>query len=119
VAFVKEPSFVPADGRIDRLRETANDAFLDVESMGRGFLVMSVTPHKYWKFTIDGRAVQSIITNIGYQGLVIPAGRHHVEMRYRNTLAQKGLLVSIVTSILLLAIAIFRRPRASVVESAQ
>jgi len=29
--------------------ETANSATLDVESFGQGFLVMSVTPHKYWQ----------------------------------------------------------------------
>jgi uncharacterized membrane protein YfhO len=73
---------------------------------------MSITPHKYWTVTLDGRRVDPVITNIGYQGLAIPAGRHRIEMRYRNTLAQKGLAISIVTSGALL-IASFTRRRAA------
>src|SRR5207237_729919 len=47
-AFVTQPAFTPANGVVRRLEETANTALLDVESFGQGFLVMSVTPHKYW-----------------------------------------------------------------------
>ncbi len=119
VAFVTAPSFVPADGVIHSMRETANDAFLDVESFGRGFLVMSVTPHRYWRITIDGRPVTAVITNIGYQGIVVPSGRHSVVMRYRNTLAQRGSLVSLATFCALLLLAWFRPARRRVVESAQ
>ncbi|HEX9163031.1 MAG TPA: hypothetical protein VF980_15100 [Thermoanaerobaculia bacterium] len=113
VAFVKGPVFVPAKGMVRSALESANDAVIDVESFGRGFLVMSITPHKYWTVTLDGRRVDPVITNIGYQGLAIPAGRHRIEMRYRNTLAQKGLAISIVTSGALL-IATFARRRAAV-----
>ncbi|HSP32829.1 MAG TPA: hypothetical protein VLU46_00775 [Thermoanaerobaculia bacterium] len=102
VAFIRDKAFVPADGVVRALKETANDADLDVESFGRGFLVMSVTPHKYWQVTVDGKRVQPVVTNIGYQGLVIPPGRHHVAMRYRNTLVQRGLATTMVTSALLL-----------------
>ncbi len=102
VAFVTQPGFVPADGVVRSLHETSNDASLTVESFGRAFLVMSVTPHKYWRITLDGTEVQPIVTNIGYQGIVIPPGRHQVEMRYRNTLAQRAMLISIVTIVMLL-----------------
>ena len=109
VAFVSMPSFVPADGIVHSARETANTAVIDVESHGRGFLVISVTPHKYWRITIDGRDAKAIVTNIGYQGVIIPSGRHTVSMRYRNPLAANGLKVSIGSSILLLAAALRRR----------
>ena len=74
-------SLTPYLRTIRSLRETANDAFLDVESLGKGFLVMSVTPHKYWRITIDGRDAAPVVTNIGYQGLTVPPGRHHIEVR--------------------------------------
>ncbi len=110
VAFITGPAFVPANGVVHALKETANDADLDVESVGgRGFLVMSVTPHKYWRVTLDGRPVQTAITNIGYQGLVIPPGRHHVAMRYRNTLVQRGLATTLITSALLLVFVLVPR----------
>ena len=102
VAFVGIPSFVPARGVVQGVRETHNTATLDVESHGRGFLVMSVTPNKYWRVTIDGRPAEPVVTNIGFQGVVVPEGRHRVAMRYRNTLAANGLRVSIAATLLLL-----------------
>jgi hypothetical protein len=111
VAFVRQPSFVPADGVVRSLNESANDAELDVESFGKGFLVRSITPHKYWRMSIDGRGAEPVITNIGYQGLVIPPGRHHVTMRYRNTLVQRGLAITLATAAVLLLLVILRRPQ--------
>ena len=34
----------------------------------QGFLVMSVTPHKYWSIRIDGTRVPAVITNIALSG---------------------------------------------------
>jgi hypothetical protein len=101
VAFVTGPSFVPGRGVVRGLRETHNTATIDVESQGRGFLVMSVTPNKYWRITIDGKPADPVVTNIGFQGVAVPGGRHRVEMRYRNTLAANGLKVSIAATVLL------------------
>jgi hypothetical protein len=111
VAFVTAPSFVPARGVVSSWRETANTAVIDVESAGKGFLVMSVTPNKFWRITIDGRTVESLVTNIGYQGVIVPAGRHRVEMRYRNHLAANGAKVSVATALLLLGAAFWPRRR--------
>lgn len=108
-AFVPIPDFVPARGVVHGFRETANTAALDVESLGRAFLVMSVTPDEYWNVTIDGTPVEPVVTNIGYQGILVPAGRHRVEMRYRNTLAAGGAKVSIAAGVLLLGAAILPR----------
>jgi len=84
-------------------------ATLDVESLGKGFLVMSVTPHKYWRITLDGRLVPAIITNIGYQGIVVPPGRHRIEMQYRNDLVVVGLWISAITLALLIGVLVFYR----------
>ena len=111
VAFIKAPGFVPANGVVQRVVETANRATIDVEAAGRAFLVMSVTPHKYWHISIDGTPVQAIITNIGYQGIVVPAGRHRIEMRYRNDLVIIGLWISAATAAVLLAMVAFGRRR--------
>ena len=111
-AFIQGRAFAPARGIVRGIAETANTARIDVEASGKSFLVMSVTPHKYWRITIDGRRVYPAVTNIGYQGIVVPAGRHRVEMRYRNDLAANALIVSIIVTILLAATAVFSgRPR--------
>ena len=70
---------------------------------------MSVTPHKYWRITIDGRTVPAIITNIGFQGVVVPPGRHRVEMVYRNDLVVIGLWISLTTLAIVIGILIFYR----------
>jgi len=108
-AFVKAPAFTPARGSVRGVRETANTAIIDVDTMGKAFLVMSVTPHKYWRVTVDGRRVEPVVTNIGYQGIVVPAGRHRVAMRYRNDLAAKAMIVSIVMTLLLIAAAAWKK----------
>lgn len=108
-AFVKAPAFTPARGVVRGVRETANTATIDVEAAGKSFLVMSVTPHKYWRITIDGKRARPVIANIGYQGIVVPAGRHRVAMRYRNDLAANTMIVSIAVTLLLIAAAFVRR----------
>jgi hypothetical protein len=109
VAFVSGPSWVPAAGRVTGYRETANTATIDVEAQGRGFLVMSVTPHKYWKVAVDGRPVEPVVTNIGYQGIEVPGGRHRVTMRYRNDLAATGSKISLAAALLLIGAALVRK----------
>ncbi len=111
VAFISQPNFVPAKGIVRRVVETANRATLDIESFGRGFLVMSVTPHKYWRISVDGGSVPSVVTNIGYQGIVVTPGRHRVTMVYRNDFVVIGLWISVTTIIILVAILLFHRPR--------
>jgi len=59
VAFVTRPSFVPGNGVVRRVAETANTATIDVDSYGQSFLVMSVTPHKYWNITLDAAKVEA------------------------------------------------------------
>lgn len=109
VAFVSQPTFVPARGVVRSARETANTVTMDVESFGQGFLVMSVTPHKYWGIAVDDRAVPAIVTNIGYQGIVLPPGRHVVQMRYSNPLVKIGGLISVLMTLLLIFVAALPR----------
>lgn len=110
-AFVTRPPFVPARGTVSNVKETANTASMDVESLGRGFLVMSVTPHKYWRVTVDGRRVEPIIANIGYQGIEVPSGRHRVQMVYVNDLVRVGMPVSGAAAALLALLAVLARPK--------
>jgi hypothetical protein len=94
VAFVGADAFAPARGIVHGVDEWTNGARIDVDASGRAFLVMSVTPHRHWRITIDGRPATAVVTNIGYQGVVVPAGRHRVEMRYRNPTIAIGAAIS-------------------------
>lgn len=111
VAFVERPGFVPGKGIVRSAKETANSVTLDVDSDGQTFLIMSVTPHKYWRIAIDGKSVPAVVTNIGYQGIVVTPGHHIVTMQYRNELVLVGLLVSGLGALTFLLILIFYRRR--------
>jgi hypothetical protein len=89
-------------GLVRSVRETPNTARIDVETPERASLFMSVTPHKYWRVTVDGRPVRAAVANIGFQRVEVPAGRHVVEMRYRNPLFAIGGAISILTLLVLL-----------------
>ncbi|HEV7237704.1 MAG TPA: hypothetical protein VGQ36_00565 [Thermoanaerobaculia bacterium] len=109
-AFVQRAPFSPARGIVRSVRETANTARIEVETAGTAFLVMSVTPHKYWSITVDGIQSEAVIANVGFQGVVIPtAGRHVVEMRYRNPLITVGAAISVVALLALAFVAITMR----------
>jgi len=95
VAFVGSGAFAPARGVVNAVHEWTNGARIDVAASGRAFLVLSVTPHKYWRVTVDGKPAQAVVTNVAYQGVVVPAGRHIVEMRYCNPLIAAGGAISI------------------------
>ncbi|HUR83202.1 MAG TPA: hypothetical protein VM733_20765 [Thermoanaerobaculia bacterium] len=102
-------TFAPARGVVRQVRETANTARIVVETEGRALLVMSVTPHKYWRITVDGADAEALRVNVGFQGVIVPAaGRHVVEMRYRNPLVGIGAGVSLL-SLLALAFITMRR----------
>jgi uncharacterized membrane protein YfhO len=99
------------NGEILRIEEKPSRIRLDVSTKSESFLVASVTRHKYWRATIDGREAKILAANIGFQGLFVPAGRHSIEFRYRNPLILPSAMVSIIT--FLIVGAGCARPRAA------
>jgi hypothetical protein len=107
IAFVDSPMPQPGKGRVLRAVEHANSATVDVECASSALLVATVTRQKYWTATIDGHPTPLLAVNVAYQGLVVPAGRHVIEMRYRNPLVIGSAAVSILaTAACLAAIAV-------------
>src|SRR5581483_6020059 len=100
-ALVPFPPFPPAPARVVGVSETSNSATIDVESQGHAFLVATVTRHKNWRATIDGRPARLLPANLAFQGLEVPAGRHRIEMRYRNPLVIWGGAISLIAVIAL------------------
>ena len=86
VAFVEERVTAPGTGSVLSVKEWSSRAELRVAVDHAAFLVASVTAHKYWQATIDGIPARLIRANIGFQGLVVPAGQHTIELRYQNRL---------------------------------
>jgi hypothetical protein len=94
-AFVGFEPFAPGSGRVLSVEESVREATLDVDADDRAFLVISVTPHRYWRAQLDGRDVPLVVANVGFQGLVVPKGAHSITMRYSNPVIVACGLISI------------------------
>ena len=68
--------------------------------------MLSVTPRQYWPIA----RVPAVITNIGYQGIVVTPGHHTVTMQYRNELVLIGMTLSgLAAATFLLILILYRR----------
>jgi len=106
-AYADMQPFVPAPARVVDASLRFNSAQIDVEAAGNALLVCSITRHKYWSATIDGRPANLLPVDIQYQALMIPGGRHTVRMRYRNPLIVACAAISLISFAVVLAAATF------------
>jgi hypothetical protein len=107
VAFVPMPAFAPARAEVLRITESANRAEVVVRADGKAFLVASVTPHRYWNVTIDGTPATLQNANVGFQGVIVPAGTHTIRFRYSNPLIAIFGAVSIISFLLVIMMMIY------------
>jgi uncharacterized membrane protein YfhO len=56
------------------------------------------------------------VTNIGYQGLRLPAGKHAVQLTYRNPLLVPSMIVSLLSMVAAIAVALLRRRNDAIPE---
>lgn len=118
IAYVEFEPVKVGKGRVERARESSNSATLTVQSDDPAYLVISITPHKYWRATIDGSPAALHTTNIGYQGLLVPAGRHEIALVYRNPLIYAGGVISLLTILALLTTLLVSRGKAETSRAA-
>jgi hypothetical protein len=105
-AYAAIAPFAPAPGVVERVDEHSHRVTLDVSAPAQAFLVASNTFDDHWRASIDGARVPLVRTNVAFQGVVVPAGRHRIELRYVNHAITAGAIVSILA---LLAAGLWRR----------
>jgi hypothetical protein len=115
-AFVTGGSFGSAPGQVRSWRETARSIEVDVDATGRSLLVLSVTPHRYWRASVDGRPVSIVRVNVGYSGIALGPGAHRVRLDYRNPVVIVGAELSLVALLTLCSIAVASRRRERVMR---
>jgi len=112
VTFPGNDRFTMTRGRILRATEMPNAIDLDVEANGKSLLTIAITRHKYWKGSMDGIPSLPQPANIAFQSFVVPPGRHHVALRYRNPVMMIFGVISMITLLALLVAAVVPRNRA-------
>lgn len=118
--FTSLPAFKPAPARVIRVSEQPTRVTLNVEASGEALLVASITAHRYWRATIDGRPAGIHFVNIGFQGVRVVQGRHVVELRYHNPLIMPCALISAAVLAAMAVMAVLpRRGHGMIVPAAQ
>jgi hypothetical protein len=72
-------------------------------------LVLSEMFYPGWTATVDGDKTQIYITNFLLRGVAVPAGQHRVELRYTAPGARNGAIISAITLIGIVALAVLDR----------
>ncbi len=83
---------------------------VDVKCKGNNFLFFGTTYLPGWKAFVDGAAVQIHKANYGFQGIVVPQGKHKVEFVYEPKGFAAGKYLSLILNVLMfggLALALF------------
>lgn len=93
-------------GEVKQVIYKPNAIEIVTEAQGQSLLVVSATNYPGWIATVDGSPVTLYTTDYVVQGLAVPAGRHIVELRYTAPAARTGAIISVLTLILLGALAI-------------
>ncbi|MBI2214393.1 MAG: YfhO family protein [Acidobacteria bacterium] len=105
-AFLPEEMAGVAPGKVISWRETSRSIELDVDASGRSLLVLSITPHRYWRASVDGKPARLLTVNTGFSGLSLERGRQRVLLEYRNPVVIAGAEISLVAVLCLGTIAV-------------
>lgn len=90
------------DGGSYRVKITGKGAgwlSLDVETDRDGLLVISEQAYPGWRAWLDGREVSLVRADVILQALVVPAGQHHVEVRFDPLSVKVGLATTLLTAL--------------------
>ncbi len=83
-----------APGRVWITRDRPGRIELTVESVGRRLLVLNEAYHPGWAARLDGSPATVLRVDYDAMGVVLPAGRHRVALRFQPSSFRRGVMVS-------------------------
>ncbi|HQR31386.1 MAG TPA: YfhO family protein, partial [Blastocatellia bacterium] len=83
-----------------------NRLVIETNADKSGVLVVSEMNHPGWQATVDGQPYRIFTADYLLRGVIVPEGKHRVEMVYRPATVQVGGLVSLAAFALLIGLAI-------------
>lgn len=103
VAIVAEPVSLGGAGQegsshwVEITGQHAGWLALDMETERDGLLVISEQAYPGWRAWLDGHEVPLVRADVILQALVVPAGRHRVEIRFDPLSVKIGLAMTLLT----------------------
>ncbi len=76
----------------------------DVEATGRNLLVISEIYYPSWHAYIDGQEVPVHKTNFALRSIVVPQGKHKVEMKFVSEKFETGKTLSLIANVIVLGL---------------
>lgn len=129
VSFLRAPEFKPAreavvedqvrvdagaSGTVRVLQYGAREVQLETEASGALLMVSSEVHYPGWRAWVDGREQPIVLTNAAFRGVVVPAGRHTIRMRFEPRILRVGAVVSALAVVLAVYLSVSeRRARAT------
>lgn len=89
-----------SDCQVHSCRITSHSVAATVEATQPALVVISQAHYHPWQASVDGRAVPIWLANHAFQAVEVPAGKHEVQLAYRDRVFQAGLLLSAFTLLL-------------------
>ena len=108
IADVTVPATSPGDEPVAIIRYDHDDVQITATANSPGILVLNDSWHPNWSVTVDGAPGYIGRVDEAFRGVVLPAGRHVVEMRYAPRSLTIARSVSFAALLLILAMCVFR-----------
>jgi hypothetical protein len=92
-----------AGGRVRIASYRLNDVTIDVETPGPALLRLADQWYPDWTARVDGRPTPVLKADYLLRAVQVPAGRHQVVFRFESPAVRRGLLVSLISLVVVLA----------------
>jgi hypothetical protein len=99
-----EPCSGSDDVRVSRY--TSSEVIIDAQMACRGLLILADVWYPGWTAKIDGQSTQIHEVDGCIRGVVVPAGKHRIEMRYRPISVYAGAVLSVLSLVAVCALAL-------------
>jgi hypothetical protein len=71
-------------------RMSLNAVAVDADADAPSLIVLSQSYYHLWRVFVDGQPVQLLRANLAFQAVAVAAGRHHVDLVYRDPRLEMG-----------------------------
>jgi hypothetical protein len=108
MAVIETPLPIELDpkvsGSVSVVEDTDSQLKFEVTSNGDGLWVIADSYYPGWKATIDGHSSKILPVNYNQRGVMVPEGKHEVELTYQPDSYNQGVGLAILTALALAVI---------------